>query len=139
MNFEDGPHEFVGICLKQIRIRAKICAAACVVTLIMSLVPTISNAQVQAASPMPGSVSPPRERINALTNNPNGSDWLKKFDRQPKDMPMPMPMAMPMPMNGMHHSMSHKMMTEHRMMMKRMKKQMMKSSFLRAGPLFESS
>ena len=123
-NFEDGLHEFVGICLKPIRLRAKIGTAACVVALTMSLVPTSSDAQVQAASPMPDSVTPSHARINALTNNPNGSDWLKKFDRQPKDMPMPMPMAMPMamPMNGMHHSMSHKMMAEHRMMMKRMRK-----------------
>jgi hypothetical protein len=104
----------------------------------MVLAPTTSNAQVQATpkvsespipdtsgSPMPGSVSPSSAQINALTNNPNGSGWLKKFDRHPKDTPMPMPMPMPMVMNGMHGKMSHKMMIEHRMMMNRMKKRPM--------------
>ena len=71
---------------------------------------------------MPGSAMPPGAQMNALTDNPNGSNWLKKFDRQPKDMSMPMQMQMQMPTNGMRGKMSHKMMMEHRMMMNRMKK-----------------
>lgn len=117
------------------QIHARAIATACAVVLIMNLAPTTSNAQVQtipkvsaspilntSAAPMPGSATPSNAQINALTNNPNGADWLKKFDRQPKDTPMAMPMPMPMPMNGMDHKMSHKMMMEHRMMMKQMKK-----------------
>ena len=117
--------------------RARAIAAAYAVFLIMSLSPTTSNAQVQAipkvsespipetsASAMPGSAIPPGAQMNALTDNPNGPDWLKKFDRRPKDMSMPMPMQMQMqmPTNGMPGKMSHKMMMEHRMMMNRMKK-----------------
>jgi len=101
----------------------------------VSLSPTTSYAQVQAipkasespipetsASAMPGSAMPPGAQMNALTDNPNGSNWLKKFDRQPKDMSMPMQMQMQMPTNGMRGKMNHKMMMEHRMMMNRMKK-----------------
>jgi hypothetical protein len=102
----------------QIRSRAILAASA--VVLSMSLVPTTSDAQTQpTASPIPGSMTSPSASIDALTNNPNGANWLKKFDRQPEVMPMPMAM----PMNDMHHEMSHKMMMEHRMMIKRMKKQ----------------
>lgn len=97
------------------QIHARAIATACAVGLIMSLTPTTSYAQV----PIPGSVTPSNAQINALTNNPNGPEWLKKFDRQPQDMPTPMHM------NGTHHKMSHKMMMMHRMMMGRMKKQSM--------------
>lgn len=125
--------------MRPVQIRARAIAAAYAVLLIMSLSPTTSYAQVQAipkasespipetsASAMPGSAMPPGAQMNALTDNPNGSDWLKKFDRQPKDMSMPMQMQMQMqmqmPTNGMRGKMSHKMMMEHRMMMNRMKK-----------------
>ena len=119
--------------MRPIQIRARAIVAAYAVLLIMSLSPTTSYAQVQAipkasespipetsASAMPGSAMPPGAQMNALTDNPNGSDWLKKFDRQPKDLPMQMQMQMPT--NGMRGKMSHKMMMEHRMMMNRMKK-----------------
>ena len=123
--------------MRPVQIRARAIAAAYAVLLIMSLSPTTSYAQVQgaqkasespipetSASVMPGSAMPPGAQMNALTNNPNGSDWLKKFDRQPKDMPMQMQMQMQMqmPTNGMRGKMSHKMMMEHRMMTNRMKK-----------------
>lgn len=121
--------------MRPVQIRARAIAAAYAVLLIMSLSPTTSYAQVQAipkasespipetsASAMPGSAMPPGAQMNALTDNPNGSNWLKKFDRQPKDMSMPMQMQMQMPTNGMRGKMSHKMMMEHRMMMNRMKK-----------------
>ena len=123
--------------MRPVQIGARAIAAAYAVLLIMSLSPTTSYAQVQgaqkasespipetSASAMPGSAMPPGAQMNALTNNPNGSDWLKKFDRQPKDMPMQMQMQMQMqmPTNGMRGKMSHKMMMEHRMMTNRMKK-----------------
>lgn len=121
--------------MRPVQIRARAIAAAYAVLLIVSLSPTTSYAQVQAipkasespipetsASAMPGSAMPPGAQMNALTDNPNGSNWLKKFDRQPKDMSMPMQMQMQMPTNGMRGKMSHKMMMEHRMMMNRMKK-----------------
>ena len=71
--------------------RTRALAPACAVALIMSLAPATANAQVQpnaSPSPIPGSVKPSSPQTNALTNNPNGPDWLKKFDRQLKDMPM---------------------------------------------------
>jgi len=121
--------------MRPVQIRARAIAAAYAVLLIVSLSPTTSYAQVQAipkasespipetsASAMPGSAMPPGAQMNALTDNPNGSNWLKKFDRQPKDMSMPMQMQMQMPTNGMRGKMNHKMMMEHRMMMNRMKK-----------------
>lgn len=121
--------------MRPVQIRARAIAAGYAVLLIVSLSPTTSYAQVQAipkasespipetsASAMPGSAMPPGAQMNALTDNPNGSNWLKKFDRQPKDMSMPMQMQMQMPTNGMRGKMSHKMMMEHRMMMNRMKK-----------------
>ena len=113
--------------MMSIQKRARAIATASAILLVMSLAPSMTNAQMQAtpntsASPMPGSVLPPGGQMNALTNNPNGSDWLKKFDRQPKEMSMPMPMTMHMPMNGMHGKMSHHMMMVHRMMMNRTKK-----------------
>jgi len=121
--------------MRPVQIRARAIAAAYAVLLITSLSPTTSYAQVQAipkasespipetsASAMPGSAMPPGAQMNALTDNPNGSNWLKKFDRQPKDMSMPMQMQMQMPTNGMRGKMNHKMMMEHRMMMNRMKK-----------------
>jgi len=121
--------------MRPVQIRARAIAAGYAVLLIVSLSPTTSYAQVQAipkasespipetsASAMPGSAMPPGAQMNALTDNPNGSNWLKKFDRQPKDMSMPMQMQMQMPTNGMRGKMNHKMMMEHRMMMNRMKK-----------------
>lgn len=94
-----------------------------------TMAPSPAPAATMAPNPMPapavtpaGNPSPsaPAPGTDMLNNNPNGSNWLDKFNRIPAPQPR---MAMPrMRMPGMTMPMHHRMPPACRAMMKNMKR-----------------
>ena len=98
--------------MKQNRIHATAVGAVCAMVLgLAGLLTTTSSAQ---ALPTPQAMQSPMP-INVMTNNPNGPNWLRAFDRHPAPAT-----SRSMPMDTTRcRTINHKMLMNHRMMMKR--------------------